>query len=103
MVEQKTQKSASTTHYGYYGGYYGYGPGWGWAGPGMGASSTTVYEYDYNVGTLVIDVFDKSAEKLIWEGIGTGTVDDNPQTRDKNIPRAVAKIMSNFPVEPMAE
>ncbi|MBA7526960.1 hypothetical protein ES705_19132 [subsurface metagenome] len=104
VVEEKTQKSASTTQHGgyggYYGGYYGYGPGYGW---GPSYSTTTVSEYDYQVGTLVIDVFDAKEQKLIWEGIGTKTVDENPQTRDKNIPRAVAAIMKQFPVQPIQE
>jgi hypothetical protein len=100
VVEQKTQKSASTTHQGgYYGGYYGYGPGYGW---GPSYSTTTISEYDYQVGTLVIDVFDAKEQKLIWEGIGTKTVDENPQTRDKNIPKAVSAIMAQFPVKPVS-
>lgn len=105
VVEQKTQQTATTSgmgggYGGYYGGYYGYGPGYGWGG---GYSTTTISEYDYNVGTLVCDVFDKSEEKLIWEGIGSGTVDDNPQSRDKNIPKAVEKIMYKYPVKPISE
>lgn len=105
VVEQKTEQTAHTSNVGggyggYYGGYYGYGPGWGWGG---GYSTTTISEYDYLVGTLVCDVFDKSSEKLIWEGIGSGTVDDNPKSRDKNIPKSVAKIMSNYPVKPIEE
>lgn len=105
VVQQKTEQVAHTSgmgggYGGYYGGYYGYGPGYGWGG---GYSTTTVSEYDYMVGTLVCDVFDKSKETLIWEGIGSGTVDDNPKSRDKNIPRSVAKIMYKYPVKPIKE
>lgn len=107
VLEQKTQTTASTTGMGgygggYYGDFYGYGPGYGW-GPGYGGgmSTTTIQEYDYEVGTLVIDVFDAKEEKLIWEGIGTKTVDENPETRDKNIPKSVMKIMSQFPIQPI--
>ena len=107
VVEQKSQTTANTTstgmggagYGGYYGGYYGYGPGYGWGG---GHSTTTVNTYEYEVGTLVCDVFDKASEKLIWEGIGNKTVDDNPATRDKNIPKAVAALMKSYPV-PAAE
>ena len=98
VAEQKTQKSASTMHHGGYGGYYGHGPGWGY---GSGYSTTTINEYDYVEGTLVCDIFDKKEEKLIWEGIGTKTVDDNPQTREKNIPYAVKQIMAQYPVRPL--
>jgi len=104
VVRQKTEQRATTTHSpsygGYYGGYYGYGPGWGW---GSSYSTTTVSEYDYNVGTLVVDVFDKAEERLIWESVGQGTVDDNPQSRDKSVPKTVAKMMKNYPVQPIEE
>lgn len=99
VVEQKTQKTANTTHHGGYGGYYGYGPGYGW---GSTYSTTTVSEYDYNVGTLVVSVFDTKEQKLIWEGVGTKTVDDNPQTREKSIPKTAAKIMYEYPVKPVS-
>lgn len=103
VVEQKTQKTANTTHMGgyggYYGGYYGYGPGYTW---GPSHSTTTITEYDYQVGTLVVDVFDAKEQKLIWEGIGTKTIDDNPQTREKNIPKAVSAIMMQYPIKPIS-
>lgn len=105
VVEQKTQKTANTTsmggyggYGGYYGGYYGHGPGYGW---GTGHSTTTISEYDYQVGTLVCDVFDAKEEKLIWEGIGTGTINENPAKRDKSIPKTVYWIMSKYPVQPI--
>ncbi len=106
VTEKKTEQVANTTTLGGYsgwgyGGYYGYGPGWGWGGPTMGTSVTTVSNYDYTVGTLVCDVFDAANKKLIWEGIGSGTVDDNPQSREKNIPKSVAAIMARYPVAPM--
>ncbi len=108
VTEKKSETTAHTSGMGYgggYGGYYGYGPGWGWGGGygGMGmASSTTTYStYDYVVGTLVVDVFDKAGEKLIWESVGSGTVDDNPQTRDDSTPKTVAKIMAPYPVAPI--
>ena len=105
VVEQKTTTTATTSHMGggyggYYGGYYGYGPGYGWGG---GHSTTSIQEYDYNVGTLVCDVFDKKDEKLIWEGIGTGEINENPKNRDKNIPKTVQAIMSKFPVPPVGQ
>ena len=101
VTEKKTQTTAQTSHMGGgYGGIYGYGPGWGWGG---GYSTTTYQEYDYVQGTLVCDVFDKAKERLVWEGIGTKTVDENPQTRDKSIPQSVKKIMEQFPIQPLVE
>lgn len=102
-TQEKQETTATTTGmggmYGGYGGYYGYGPGWGWGGGyGGGMSQTTVNTYDYTVGTLVCDVFDSSEKKLIWEGTAQGTVDDNPQSRENNIPKVVAKLMNQYPV-----
>lgn len=105
VTEQKTATTAYTNHYGVggpvgygyggYGGYY-YGSPWGWGG---GYSSTTYQEYDYTVGTLVCDVFDSQEKKLIWQSVGSGTVDDDSSSRDKGIPKAVAKMMSLYPVQ----
>ena len=98
VIEDKTETTASTTHVSrYYGGYYGYGPRWGW---GPGYSSTTVNKYSYKVGTLVCDVYDKEGERLIWEGIASKTIDENPNTREKNIPKVVAYLMKKYPVQP---
>jgi len=102
VVEQKTGQTAYTTHMGggyggYYGGYYGYGPGYGWGG---GHSTTTIQEYDYGVGTLVCDVFDTEKEVLIWEGIGTETVSEDPAKRETTIPHSIKAIMAKFPVRP---
>lgn len=98
VTEQKTEKSATTTHMGGgYGGYYGYGPGYGWGG---GHSTTTYNEYDYTVGTLVISVYDAKKQELIWESVGVGTVDEDPKNREENVERAAAKIMKDYPVLP---
>ena len=102
VIEQQTSTTASTTsmgggYGGYYGGYYGYGPGYGWGG---GHSTTTISEYDYEVGTLVCDVFDLEKEVLIWEGIGTKTISEDPAKRETTIPKAVQAIMAKFPVSP---
>lgn len=102
VVEQKTQTTANTTttgmgggYGGYYGGYYGRGPGYGW---GNTHSTTTIQNYDYEVGTLVCDVFDKSTETLIWEGIGSKTLDEDKNTRDENVEKAVTAIMNTYPI-----
>jgi hypothetical protein len=95
VINQKTGVNAYTDHYGT--GGYGYYRPWGW---GAGYSTTTYHEYDYLVGTLVCDVFEASSKNLIWQGVGSGTVDENPSKRERGIPRAVAQIMSRYPVQP---
>ena len=96
QFDQKKGVTAYTDNYG--GSPYGYryGPGWGW---GYGYSNTTYHEYDYLVGTLVIDVFDHQAKELIWQGVGSRTVDENPNNREENVQRSVKSIMFNYPVK----
>lgn len=105
VVDQKKGATAYTNHYGgggpygYYGGY-GYGAGWGW---GMGYSSTSYQEYEYYVGTLVCDVFDSKTKKLIWQGVVSGEIDDNPKTRERNLPRVVKELMKRYPKQPVKD
>jgi len=102
VVDQKTGTTAYTNHYGgggpygWYGGY-GYGAGWGW---GMGYSTTSYHEYDYLVGTLVCDVFDSKSKNLVWQGVVSGEINENPKDRERNIPRVVKELMKRFPVQP---
>ena len=100
ITEDKTSATATTNNYGGYGygGYYGYGPGWGW---GVGHSTTTYHEYDYTVGTIVVSVFDKKEEKLVWEGIGSKEVSEDPKKRERTIPYAVKQIMAQYPIKPI--
>jgi hypothetical protein len=97
VVDQKTATTAYTDYYGGYGGYR-YSMPWGWGG---GYSTTRYHEYDYLFGTLVCDVFDSKEKALIWQGVGAGTVNEDPQKRERNIPLAVAKIMAQYPVKPV--
>jgi hypothetical protein len=98
VVDQKTGTTAYTTHLGT--GGWGYGPGWGW---GMGYSTTNYHQYDYLVGTLVCDVFDAKTKKLVWEGVVSGEVDENPNNRERNIPRVVRELMKRYPVQPITK
>jgi hypothetical protein len=92
----KTQQRTTATAYntgGY--GYYRYG--------NMGTTSINYNEY--TDGTLFINVVDKSTDKLIWQGRGTKTLEENttPQKADANITYAVKTIYSNYPVKPTAK
>lgn len=76
-----------------YGGY-----GWGWGG-GWGSTTTDVRVQDILVGTLAIDMVDAKKKQVVWRGLGTKEVDTTakPDKRDKNIIKAVEKIMKNYP------
>lgn len=103
VIDEKTGMTAYNDYYGgggpygYYGGFR-YGPGWGW---GMGYGSTTYQEFHYLQGTLICDVFEYDSKKLIWQGVVSGEINENPKTRERNIPRVVAEIMKRYPVKPI--
>ncbi len=80
---------------------YGYGPlhrDSRWVGGVSGVRTTTAREYE--VGTLVIDVLDPVAHKLIWRGTGQDRIGKKkqPEQVTKGINEAVTAIMKDFPV-----
>ena len=87
--EDKEQIALDTTHMG-----YRYGPGWGW-GRGFGSSTTTVRSYTQ--GTLVIDLWDAEANQLVWRGVISDTISDNPQKNIDKINKGVAKVFERYP------
>jgi len=111
VLDEKTSRTAYTDYYnsgmgmgmgyGYGRGYYrpGYGYGVG-MGMGMGGSSTTTYsENDYLVGTFVIDMYDATSKKLVWQVVDQQTIQQNGSKRGKTIPKGVKKIMKKYPVD----
>jgi hypothetical protein len=78
-------------------GGYGYGYGYGYRGYGGMGGGTYVTQYDE--GTLVIDFVDMAKQELVWRGVGTGVLSDNPtvEERTEKINNAVAQILAQFP------
>jgi hypothetical protein len=76
-----------------YGG--GIGMGWGWYGGGMQTTTSSTI----NVGTLVVDIYDAPTNKQVWRGDATKTLNPskNPEKTLKNLQKAVAKMMKNYP------
>jgi len=96
VVDQKTSTTAYTNFYG--GAGYGRGRR-GHGGWGNGSATTSYSENDYLEGTLVLDMLDEESKDLIWQGVATGTINKNPQKREKKIPKAVTKLMKKFPID----
>lgn len=105
VVDKKTSTTAYTNYNGGmgYGGYgaggVGYrGAGWGW---GMGSSTTTYHENDYDVGTFVVDGYDASSKKLVWQGTLEKTLNSNAKKNEKTIPKSISKLMKKYPIKPI--
>lgn len=95
VVNEKT----STTAYTDFNTGYGYRGRWGW-GMGPGYATTTYHESDYREGTFVVDMYDSGSKDLVWQGVMTKAINENPQKREKTIPKNVKKLMKKFPVKP---
>ena len=88
------QQDITTYSSGYGGGYGPYGYGWG-----GGFSTTDTQVRNITVGTLVIDVADATKKTMIWRGMGVKEIDvqAKAEKRDKNVTKAIEKILKNFP------
>jgi hypothetical protein len=75
---------------------FGTGGGWGWGGGMATATSSTI-----DNGTLVLDMYDPVTKKLVWTGRATKTLDPsgNPEKNQKNIDKAMDKLLKKFPPE----
>jgi Domain of unknown function (DUF4136) len=80
------------------GGYWGYGGWGGWGGMG-GMETTTVTSSTINVGSLNVDLYDVATKKQVWRGEATKTLknEKKPEKRQKNLDKAMAKLMKNYP------
>lgn len=83
-----TQTAAPVGFYGYRRGFYTWG---------AGAAVTTDVQ-NYREGTLIVDVVDGAAKKLLWESVAVGRVTqkmlDNPKPA---IDEAVKQMFTEFP------
>jgi hypothetical protein len=89
----QTKKSLNTLYSGTGMGGYGY-RGWGGMG-GMGTATTT--ESEYTVGTLVVDMFDKTGKSLLWRGIAQDELSDKTEKNIKKLGKASDKMFKDFP------
>jgi len=80
---------------------WGYGPGWhgGWYGGGGGmttGTTSTIY-----IGQLALDMYEAQPHKLVWRGVASKTIDTEakPEKQQKNLAKAVAKMLKKYPPE----
>lgn len=79
---------------------WGYGGGWyrgGWYGPS--GTTTTGQTSTIYTGQLVLDMYDSQNRDLIWRGVVSKTIDPEakPEKQEKNLNKAVAKLLKNYP------
>ncbi len=79
---------------------WGYGPGWGggWYG-GMGTTMTTGSTSTIYVGQLDVDMYDAAKKEMVWRGTASKTLDPKakPDKQQKNLEKAAAKLLKNYP------
>jgi len=80
---------------------WGYGPGWGrgWYGGGMSSTMTTGSTSTIYIGQLVVDMYESAKKDLVWRGTASKTIDPKakPEKQQKNLAKAVAKLLKNYP------
>jgi hypothetical protein len=81
------------------------GPGWGggWYGYGGTATGTTYSSTStVYVGQLDLAMYDPAQKQLVWRGTATKTLDPEakPEKKQKNINKAVEKLLKNYPPKP---
>lgn len=73
---------------------WGYGWGWGWNPYIWGGRS---YVSSSTEGTLYIDLIDAKKKELIWQGKGSGYLEEEATKKDERTNEFVSKILSQFP------
>lgn len=76
-----------------------------WNAYGMGGvrfgfgGMATAQSSTINVGTLVLDMYDRSAKQLVWTGSATKTLDPSKsqEKNQKNLDKAMQKLLKNYP------
>jgi hypothetical protein len=84
---------------------WGYGPGWGggwYGGGGMSTSTTYGSTSTVYVGQLDLSMYDPAEKQMVWRGTATKTLDPKakPEKKEKNIGKAVKKLLKNYPPTP---
>lgn len=99
VIENKTGTTSYTDYYGgmgYYGRGSGFGYGYGY--PYGGASTTTTQTYNYTVGTVIIDQYESSTKKLMWEGVAQGEITGDRKNREENIKADITRMYKEYPI-----
>src|ERR1700728_382217 len=83
----------STHHQQRYQTFYNGMGGWRWGGFG----ETTTQVENYPVGSLVLDMYDARGKQLVWRGVSSDSLSNNPEKNEKKLDKAVDKMFDHFP------
>ena len=78
---------------------WGYGSEWrGYGGTGITTGQTTTIHF----GGVDLDMYDVAKKQLVWEGTASKVIDPKakPEKLQKNLTKAVAKLLKNYPPPP---
>ena len=95
VLSVETAVSGYNDYVGSHGSYYHYHGGYA-----TGNMNNTFKQREKEVGTLIMNVYDRESHNQIWQGIATSAVQSNPAKRERSIPTKVKNLMSYFPVKP---
>jgi hypothetical protein len=73
--------------------------GYGWR---YGGGTTTTTATTIRVGSIALDMYDPAKKELVWTGQASKTVDEKakPEKRQKNLDKAMGKLLKDFPPTP---
>jgi hypothetical protein len=83
-----------------WGWYGGPGPGWGpyWAAPGWGWDAPYgVYPLVQDVGTVAVNLVDEHQQQLVWRGVASDTLKENPEKNARKVCELIAKMFRKYP------
>jgi hypothetical protein len=93
-VNQEKQWNSYSTG----GDLWGYGRWGGWGG----MQTTTTTTSTINIGTLNLDIYDVAKKEQIWRGEASKTLGSgkDPKKVQKNLDKAMAKLLAKYPPPP---
>jgi len=77
---------------------YTYGSGWYSAGGQsliLGGSTSEIRTF--SEGSIVVDIYRSKGNQLIWRGVATGTLSEDPKKKEDTIKKAVKKVFKFYP------